>query len=114
MLSIAYITIILLMSFLLARYVPMPTFTRLGFGGASVLLTCFISAAIICWHLPTLLHSQLGLSPEPEWLTRMAQVIGAGGGFYIALRGLVAWGLIFVFGLAGAVVYAVVNYIVGF
>ena len=113
MLSLSYITIVVLLSLLSARYLPIPTFTRLGFVRSCVLLSCFISAAVIGWHLPALLQSQFNLVSDPGWLTRMAQVVGAGGGFYIALRGVLVWGIIFVLGLMCTVIYAIINYIVG-
>ena len=85
----------------------MERFPRPVFNGPSMdVIAAIFCLGYICiggyigWLLPQALNRSYGWDFGPDWLRHTAQIIGAVGGFYIALRGFVVWVSIAVFGVA--------------
>lgn len=114
MFAASYIAAFALLSFLTARYAPKPNFSKVSGGKLLLMFSVYLSAAIICWNLPTMLVAHYGWSTEPGWLLRASQVVGAICGFYVAYRGVVIWGSLAIIGAVGTLAFSLITGVVGY
>jgi hypothetical protein len=111
--SIIYIAAICALCFGITHYTPALKYRQPDLFQAIALFCFDMTFALAGWFFPEFMSTNLGWHVGPEWLARIAQVIGALGGFYMAVRGAILWvGLL----LAGFIVFtvmAVISYILG-
>ena len=113
MIPLLYMALIVAISLWLRRSFPAPVFGPQSGANGPVLLGIVLTAALVGWHMPDTLVGIFGWGEGPRWLTRIAQLVGAGGLAYIVVRGVVLWLVLFGLGIVAAVVFWLFQFIFG-
>lgn len=111
MYSVLYVAVWLILVYVFHTKVPNATPKVDGGLAALVMLGFYLSFGAVGFFLPTSLHDGMGLSFGPDWLMRLAQVIGAICAFYVGLRGTIVWGVLIVLGIVGWVAQAIWQFV---
>jgi multisubunit Na+/H+ antiporter MnhB subunit len=97
--SVLYILTVSALCVLTARYAPTPAFDRFDSVSRNFFLAYLGFAAFAGWVLPHEIQESIGWDFGSNWLSRVAQIVGAIGAVFVAARGLIIWGSIIVLGL---------------
>jgi hypothetical protein len=102
MFAVAYIFLVSGLFVATLKYAPEPRISPNGDPFLALfMLGCYLLGGVIGFMLPETAASYIGLTWGDGPLERAAKLFGAAGGFMIAVRGTVIWGVLFILAAIG-------------